>query len=84
MPLFHVQDDDHSAYVFATDFAGAIKKWITAVKKENDAEDESDSEWQPVGVVFLAPDNEIIFEDDFIEPFCSGGEELFGEDGESL
>src|ERR1041385_685774 len=38
MPLFHVQDSDRPGWVIAENFAEAVRKWETAVAKENDGD----------------------------------------------
>jgi|ERR1051325_298479 hypothetical protein len=65
MPLFHVQDSDRPGWVIAENFAEAVRKWETAVAKENDG----DKGEPPKGVSLIADDDEIIVGENWLAPY---------------
>ena len=60
MPLFHVQDCDHPAWVVASDFQEAIDKWRRAVANENEGECHG-----PDGASLVCHDTELIVTQDW-------------------
>ena len=64
MPLFHIQDSDRPAWVFARNYAHAFRKWDAIVSRENDGEETE----PPYGITYICDDGEIILDDDFVRP----------------
>lgn len=59
MPLFLVQDSDRPMYVKAESFGDAVALWERLIAVENDL-DPDDVDY-PLGVQYVAPDDELIW-----------------------
>jgi hypothetical protein len=62
MPLFHIQDSDRPAYVYAESYAKALEKWTEEIKRENDGEAGEPSR----GISHICDDDELIIGDRFL------------------
>lgn len=62
MNLYHVQDDDRPVYVLASSWEAALAIWREKIRAENEDVDPEELDLDPAGILFVAKDDEILFE----------------------